>query len=140
MFFFVYTGSNNKNECPIEKHIPIYLIVAGALALIMLPLSALCGACIKCLPNDSSVGGCISCLNGLLFVSLSFFSFAWFIAGNVWVFGNYEPNYVTSDPEYCDETTYKVAFWVIIATYVTSILSCCLSGCFARKATYAELK
>ena len=108
----------------------------------MVPLSAICGACQRCF-SDSGAGGCISCLNGLLFVSLSLFSFIWFIAGNVWVFGNYQPHYNIrlADPhKYCDETTYKLAFWVIIATYVASILSCCLSSCFARKASYDELK
>ncbi|XP_053404083.1 uncharacterized protein LOC123554414 [Mercenaria mercenaria] len=71
-------GANNLNNCSIEKHIPVYILLSA-----FAPL-ALSG-CFACQGNGDLDGffqlvcGCITLL----------FSFAWLICGTVWVYPNY---------------------------------------------------
>ncbi|XP_057312620.1 transmembrane protein 272-like [Hydractinia symbiolongicarpus] len=132
-------GANNIHNCPVQDLIPIYLIVSGITALIMVPISIVCGASTKALPEENALRNCLSWINPFFFGLVSLFSFAWFFCGNVWVFRQYEPSYVPGN-NYCDETTYKFAFWFIIMTYVCTFLSCCCSCCFKRRSTYNQIK
>jgi len=132
-------GARNIDNCPINSLIPVYLIVGGALTLFLVPISAVVGYCIKSVSHETGAGACLHFLLALFFTLLGVFSFAWFICGNVWVFRAHEPSYDPKDhSEYCDELTYKFSFWVIILTYICSMLSCCCSCCFKRKSTYED--
>ena len=47
------------------------------------------------------------------------FPFAWFVAGNVWIYSNYEPNYTDpSSPDFCNKKLYLFAFWVTNSYYI----------------------
>ena len=123
--------------------IPIYLIVAGSIGL----LSTSC-ACAVAYREDredrvvtippqpvSPYWHVIKQLRSLVLLLL----FAWFIAGNVWIYKNYEPNYTDpKSPYFCHKTLYLFAFWVINSYYilfggvfvivcVTYIISCFFS-------------
>ena len=67
-------GAVYLDDCPIEKMIPIYLVVAGVIYLVQNGLNYD--------RNQSTSNNSVMCCNGILFL----FSFAWFIAGNVWIF------------------------------------------------------
>ena len=106
-----------------ENMIPIYLIVAGSIGL----LSTSC-ACAVAYREDreerivtippqpvSLYWHVIKQLRGLVLLLL----FAWFIAGNVWIYKNYEPNYTDpKSPYFCHKTLYLFAFWVINSYYI----------------------
>ena len=86
--------------------IPIYLIVGGSAGL----LSIFC-ACAAEYRGDHL----IKQLCRLVLLPL----FAWFIAGNVWIYKNYEPNYTDPEsPYFCHKTLYLFAFWVITSYYI----------------------
>ncbi|XP_070552900.1 transmembrane protein 272-like isoform X2 [Ptychodera flava] len=126
-------GSIHKDDCRAEPHIPIYLIVSGTFVIVVFFLSACAGDKKRRLVNDDveddggASYGCAKCLSTLI----SLFLLAWFIAGNVWIYGTYEPNYSNDEArDYCHKTLYLFSFWLMNATYILLGLTCCL-GCLA---------
>ena len=90
--------------------IPIYLIVAGVAGLFssLLFFAAFTGSQEDDQQTVNPFGGLIQLL-----------LFAWFIAGNVWIYSNYEPNYTDpSSPDFCNKTLYLFAFWVTNWYYI----------------------
>ncbi|KAG7243440.1 hypothetical protein INR49_011897 [Caranx melampygus] len=126
-------GSVYLNECPRQPYIPIYLIVVGVFGLVLALLS-----CLPCAqqPKDGSSNPLSQvCMtwNSLT----SFFLFCWFIAGNVWIYSVYQPNYDknTPDPDsYCNKTLYLFAFWTTTLVYILLglflLTGCCVLVCF----------
>lgn len=91
--------------------IPIYLIIGGSFGL----FSICCLGDVKytCCGNEKTANPLVA--NGLMQLLL----FAWFIAGNVWIYKNYEPNYADpSSPDFCHKTLYLFAFWVTNSQYI----------------------
>ena len=61
---------------------------------------------------------------------LDCFLFVWFICGNVWIYRNYEPDYVDSyKSDYCHKTLYQFAFWITTSTYILVGVMCCCVCC-----------
>uniref|UniRef100_A0A3B5AGN4 Si:dkey-19b23.12 n=1 Tax=Stegastes partitus TaxID=144197 RepID=A0A3B5AGN4_9TELE len=123
----IAVGAIYLHDCPRKQNIPIYLIVVGVFGLVLAVLS--------CLPwAQDSNDGTSSPLNQLCKTwnsLVSCFLFSWFIAGNVWIYSIYQPNYnktITSVP-YCDKTLYLFAFWSTTVTYIllaVALLVSCL--------------
>uniref|UniRef100_A0A3Q3IGJ1 Uncharacterized protein n=1 Tax=Monopterus albus TaxID=43700 RepID=A0A3Q3IGJ1_MONAL len=120
-------GSVYLNDCPRQPYIPIYLIVVGVFGMVLSVLS-----CLPCAqePTDGTsnpLSRVCATWNSLT----SLFLFCWFIAGNVWIYSIYEPNYiqaVNSTGTYCNKTLYLFAFWTTNLVYIMfgfSILCCC---------------
>ena len=94
------------------------------------------------------MGAFVTLVNGIV----SLFLFAWFIAGNVWVYSNYSK--VQYDltigtslaSTYCDKTTYLFTFWTITVSYIITGLSCiigvmiCCCACVCGFAFFAAKK
>ncbi|XP_063059418.1 transmembrane protein 272-like [Engraulis encrasicolus] len=128
----VVIGSLYLKSCPVQKFIPIYLVVMGAFTLSLTLLS-----CLPCTqePEDGSQTALSSvCTAWNSIVSL--FLFCWFIAGNVWIYSKYQPNYVNPDAsDYCHKTLYLFAFWVTSLVYILIggffVLGCCAMICLA---------
>ncbi|CAF3337310.1 unnamed protein product [Rotaria socialis] len=136
-----------QDKCPAETNIPKYLIVTGACGIVAIALTVAIVISIKCcIKQDSIAGSCISgCVIGLIVLTILLmcvFLFAWFIAGNVWVFG--AQNKIDFDnersPNYCHSILYNFAFWIIILTYIMTVVTCCLSCCRACFGSISTLK
>lgn len=114
-------GAKYKDECPVEDMIPIYLIVAASAGL----FNTCCSSALIYQSGDDKQT--LNPLSGLI----QLFQFAWFIAGNVWIYSIYEPNYTDpSSPYFCNKTLYLFAFWVTNSYYilfgvVLGIVKCC---------------
>ncbi|GAA6216340.1 transmembrane protein 272-like [Lates japonicus] len=96
----VVVGAVYSSDCPRQPLIPVYLIVMGGGIL----LFWCCGKC-----------------NMIFCYVISLFYFCWFIAGNVWIYSIYEPNYNKSSTQvspYCNKTLYLFAFWTTNLTYI----------------------
>lgn len=109
-------GSIFVNDCPLEPRIPVYLVVAGLFGLFQ-HVTALVT---KYLPeekrriSDVQKRWC-TCLDSVL----QTFLFVWFIAGCVWVYGNYEPHYDNPQrPDYCHKTVYLFTFWMFNISFI----------------------
>ena len=122
-------GAKHKDDCPIQKYIPIYLIVLGSFGILRNIIGLYTQIKKRSGENSdeendakkSTCEGIIDC-----------FLLAWFIAGNVWIYSNYEPNY--TDPnssDYCDKTLYLFAFGLTTASYAFVGLVCCCMCCIA---------
>uniref|UniRef100_A0A3B5AEM5 Si:dkey-19b23.12 n=1 Tax=Stegastes partitus TaxID=144197 RepID=A0A3B5AEM5_9TELE len=125
-------GAIYLNDCPRQPFIPIYLIVMGTFSLVV----ALCSGGEKSRDSPSNP----ICMVCNLLVSM--FLFGWFIAGNVWIYSIYEPNYnktITDVVPYCDKTLYLFAFWTTTASYIligfALFLGCCFALCVRCCAT-----
>ncbi|XP_070849732.1 transmembrane protein 272-like [Chaetodon trifascialis] len=123
-------GSVYLHDCPQEDHIPIYLIVVGVFSLALTLLS-----CLPC-ARESKDGNPLSRVCAVWNSFASLFLFCWFIAGNVWIYSIYQPNYnknTTSMEPYCDKTLYLFAFWTTTLTYIflvsALVISCCVLVC-----------
>ncbi|KAL6118539.1 uncharacterized protein ACO6RY_03325 [Pungitius sinensis] len=130
-------GAVHLEDCPLQRYIPIYLIVSGVFGLVLAGLS--CLPCTKS-PDGGTEDGPSTPLSRLCVAwnSLtSLFLFCWFIAGNVWIYSIYEPNYTrnsTNPQPYCDKTLYLFAFWTTTLIYILLGLfllgGCCVLFCF----------
>ncbi|XP_067663176.1 transmembrane protein 272-like [Haliotis asinina] len=124
-------GAIHIDDCPAQKYIAVYLIVAGAFAAAMSVLKLVARMC--CSDSDGNAPLPCSIVNGVIGI----FLFAWFIAGNVWVYGlygKYSPTETTAD-NYCMHDFYLFAFWIITAGYIllgVCILLCCCVACCCR--------
>ncbi|XP_029696696.1 uncharacterized protein isoform X3 [Takifugu rubripes] len=124
-------GAVHLNNCPREPHIPIYLIVSGVFTLALALLSCLpCSRQANDEPTNPLSRVCTA-WNSLT----TLFLFCWFVAGNVWIYSIYEPNYdkTAADP-YCNRTLYLFAFWTTTLVYILLGLffvgGCCVLVCF----------
>lgn len=117
----IVMGAKYKDECPVEDMIPIYLIVAASAGL----FNTCCSSALIYQSGDDKQT--LNPFRGLI----QLFQFAWFIAGNVWIYSIYEPNYTDpSSPYFCNKTLYLFAFWVTNSYYilfgvVLGIVKCC---------------
>uniref|UniRef100_A0A673AGS9 Si:dkey-19b23.12 n=2 Tax=Sphaeramia orbicularis TaxID=375764 RepID=A0A673AGS9_9TELE len=126
-------GAVYLDECPVQTYIPVYLVVLGVFGLMLTLLS-----CLPCAqqPKDgppNPLNRLCTAWNSLT----SFFLFCWFIAGNVWIYSIYQPNYnrnTTHLDSYCHRTLYLFAFWTTTLVYVLLGLflvgGCCVLFCF----------
>ncbi|CAF0770754.1 unnamed protein product [Rotaria sordida] len=134
----VAIGASYRGQCPINPNIPIYLIVTGACGMttIFLVLVIIAGF-IWCVQRNSIAATCtVMCLIFLIasfMILMSLFLFAWFIVGNVWIFGaKKNVQYDSSMDNYCHRTLYEFAFAILIITYVLPVVGCivqCIRGC-----------
>ncbi|KAJ8008327.1 hypothetical protein DPEC_G00103680 [Dallia pectoralis] len=110
------------NDCPQQRYIPIYLVVMGAIGLVLALLSEI--------PRAEDSGSRNPNLLGCIFWNIltSLFLFCWFISGNVWIYSIYQPNYnqtqsnynqsqfnynqTLTEKLYCNRTLYLFAFWI----------------------------
>ncbi|KAF7706339.1 hypothetical protein HF521_019593 [Silurus meridionalis] len=91
-------GAIHYNECPIQPHIPIYLIVIGACGLILLMLAYW----MNTLREGFWKQICILCV-----LCLSVFSIIWLITGSVWIYSINPPNFNSSAVEdFCQKSLY----------------------------------
>lgn len=119
-------GAVYKDDCPAERFIPIYLIVGGVFGIIKNISSLGQRAKNKDDEDKDEKNAKTNPFDGLI----GCFLFAWFIAGNVWVYRTY--NNFSTDPtaaNYCHPTLYYFAFWIITATYIVCGLMCCCICC-----------
>ncbi|XP_041635830.1 transmembrane protein 272-like [Cheilinus undulatus] len=127
-------GAVHLDDCPRQRYIPIYLIVVGVFGLVLTVLS-----CLPCArePKEgppSPLSRVCTIWNSLT----SFFLFCWFIAGNVWIYSIYQPNYkknTTDISSYCNKTLYLFAFWTTTLVYIL-LGGFLIGGCFVLVCFY----
>lgn len=126
----IVIGSVYLNDCKIERMIPVYLVVYGALLL----FRYLWTSCLRCsAKNDSDdirekdVDTFQFCT--VLVVLLDFFLIIWFIIGNVWIYGNFPDvqYHNKGSSSYCHGVLYLFAFWHTTLHYIILglLMLCC---------------
>lgn len=117
-------GARHNNECPIQPMIIIFLIVHGALTIFSGALMTLAVLLAKNIYYHSGkrIARTIFVMVVVIITLLNMFFFAWFIAGNVWVFGartnGVQGSDSTNTSTYCQQDVYRAAFVLIIARYI----------------------
>lgn len=113
-------GAIFLNDCPVEKNIPIFLIVAGITGILLVLLTCLQSWC-----YDEDKESDLSCWRILIFLIMLFWS-GWLFAGSFWVYSNYQPKYSKDTSgerkRYCDQILYLFSFWAINFTYMFFVI------------------
>jgi len=127
-FVPIVIGAIFIKDCPVEPMIPIWLIVNGAMTFIsgILELFVVFKG-----EQHTKIAG----LSRLIHVFLPI----WFIVGCVYVYRNYEPDYIApvggiiagETYEYCHQTVYLTAFWSITIYFILAAVAlfCCCCCC-----------
>lgn len=136
----ILIGAKYKDDCPVEPFIPVYLIVAGSFGMIKTIIVIMQGLLYtgEVFPGRHNEKQSDERPFAWVFLDgcLNLFLFTWFVAGNVWVYSHYKPHF--SPPlhqpyNYCDQTLYMFAFWVITLSYMIvgllCLCTCCLGLC-----------
>ncbi|KAI1898815.1 hypothetical protein AGOR_G00076240 [Albula goreensis] len=112
MVFGAY-GVMHLEDCTQQPYIPIYMGVVGLLVLAaQLPYLSCCERRTEGRPMLQSL---LRAAKVVLFIIL----ICWFIAGSVWIYSIYPPNYDSSGKEaYCAKTLYLFAFWFHNVCYI----------------------
>lgn len=96
------------NDCPQQPNIPNFLLGLALIHLLMIPFVTLPCESDAAQPQEHPKGfkACLGCL-------LCLFAHIWLLAGDIWIFSVYQPNYdpTAADGLYCDKTLYTFAFW-----------------------------
>uniref|UniRef100_UPI0037E72736 transmembrane protein 272-like n=1 Tax=Semicossyphus pulcher TaxID=241346 RepID=UPI0037E72736 len=95
-------------ECPQQPNIPNFLLGLALIQLLLVPFLTLSCEIDAAHPQQQPRGAkaCLLCL-------IVVFTNMWILAGDVWVFSIYQPNYdhTAVDGLYCDKKLYTFAFW-----------------------------
>jgi hypothetical protein len=125
------------NDCPVNKNIPLYMIVSGACGLGILLFLLLSSACTfyrsSTLAKKSThkfMICTIALARGMQGV-IAVFLFIWFFVGNAWVFSVRQRVQTdnSNSTNYCQPGLYWFAFYVLIFTYVYAIFMCFMKFC-----------
>jgi len=117
-------GIQYNGQCPIQPMIATFLIVHGAVLLFDagIGILALLTSRVIYSSYDQVVARRLIFALFLILVLVNLFSFAWYIAGNVWVFGALANGYQGSDSSnlttYCESNLFRAAIGIIISRYV----------------------
>ncbi|XP_078524725.1 transmembrane protein 272-like isoform X2 [Lissotriton helveticus] len=125
----ITVGSVYFHDCPAQYLIPYYLIISGVSSLLLLIPSIL-----PCRTREEP-----SILINVFHSVFGLFLLAFFIAGNVWIYSIYAPNYTdTAAATYCHKGLYLYAFWITTLVYIflglfvigcgMFLCACCLSS------------
>lgn len=120
------------NECPGQYLIPYYLIISGVACLMYLSMT-----CLPCVDEDqvTSVNIANLCAQGVMLL----FLFAFFIAGNVWIYSlTREPWDDPTSLKRCNRVLYLYAFWIITLCHLCFLVLlgtylCLLLGLYILK-------
>ncbi|XP_077518964.1 transmembrane protein 272-like isoform X2 [Amblyomma americanum] len=126
----IVIGTIYINDCPAEKYIPIFLVMGGVFG-VLRTLLDVCGKCRR--PDSSGEAGRNAneeqrAEERTWSTLVNCFLFAWYVAGCVWVYRAYPPDYTNSEsPEFCDRTLYLFAFGLVTAGLLSlGLLAACL--------------
>lgn len=122
----IILGAIYKDQCPVQRLIPIYLIVSGSCYLV----KNLIDLCIRYKSSDEEEQHGHTPMNSFSRL-LGCFLFGFFIAGNVWIYSNYPPSSDETSSMYCHPVVYYFAFWITTLVYIFCALSCLCICCTA---------
>jgi len=124
-FTYDFLGVENISECPSQPWVPIYLIVQGVLALVLLSLILACF--ISC--NDGDKPTCWFNVM-IVFISVAAVALvAWQFLGGYWVFGVYEK--LQQDGS-CNNSCYMLAFVLLVVSVICYGMSLLIGMCVAK--------
>lgn len=116
-------GIRYNNQCPIQQMIGPFLITHGAVTVLFafMIILAMIDARVVYVRGDKRKARLAMFIIFFIIVLLNIFFFAWFIAGNVWVFGAKTNGVQGTDSTlstYCQPDLYRAAFVLIIVRYI----------------------
>ncbi|XP_064489765.1 transmembrane protein 272-like isoform X2 [Ornithodoros turicata] len=112
----IVIGALHLNDCPVQRFIPIFLVTGGSIGIVNVILGGY-KRHRSSRDDESSSSTGLTCCSYII----QCFLLGWFIAGCVWVYGSYLPNFDDpANPKYCDKTLYYFAFSTLTAWLVIS--------------------
>ena len=134
----IIVGRHYKDNCPVNWHIPLYLVVAGVVGLVahlLRVVKSIVEQGIKAsVPHSArnavfTLKTCSECGFGMINFSVELFLNVSFIAGCVWIFSVWRHVQYTNEEEstYCDPILYRFAYWFLLfpSLYLLSLVCVC---------------
>jgi hypothetical protein len=125
-------GIEYLGQCTIQPMINIYMIVHASVALFIILLALIGVIIVRCIyphlekENHKMIARRLILIVVILTLIVFLFSFAWLVAGSVWIFGAKSNGVQGSDPmtttTYCQSNLYRVAFTLIIINYIVHVI------------------
>ncbi|UJR12214.1 hypothetical protein I4U23_016391 [Adineta vaga] len=115
------------DQCPIQPMINIYMIVHASVHLLIILLALIGVVNTRCnfprgLEEDKSIGVVILVIILVSTFVLFLFSFAWLIAGSIWVFSakvnGVQGDVPSATNTYCQSELFRAAFVLLIVNYI----------------------
>ncbi|KAK6733910.1 hypothetical protein RB195_017586 [Necator americanus] len=122
--FEIFIGLVNMNDCPVNKKIPIWLVVSGGTSCLRYIVATILSVKINKM-------GTLYAFRATWEAAFSVFWLVWLILGSYWTYSVY--NKVVHDigtNNYCDQLTYIFTFIRITASYVMIVLWICCFCCW----------
>ncbi|XP_076057398.1 transmembrane protein 272-like [Oratosquilla oratoria] len=134
-------GVQYLDDCPLEPHIPIYLLVGGCfgtLKLLMLTCQQVRSRRYERIDDAFAEDGLEEIFSSTSYratdVALTIFLFLWFGMGNYWVYSIYLPNFESTlynPDDWCSKPLYLFALAQIFFVYALGSLTFLLVFCLA---------
>ncbi|CAF1051073.1 unnamed protein product [Rotaria sp. Silwood1] len=128
-------GGLNFSSCPIEKRIPIYLVVVSTINLVMIILTVI-GCYLHLKKKDDNLWGFFAItISAIIIIILQIFCFIWLVLGTVWTYSILnEVQYTQGNTQtYCQASLYRYTLISIILQYIIPIVLCCSKNIPARR-------
>lgn len=143
-FFFIFTGVKYLNDCPIQKKVPVYLLVGGCFGMLKVIGTIWRNIQNRRYDNVDSFydahegdGAFATKTYRIMDMLISTFLFAWLIAGTYWVFTIWQPHFhqLLHEPSnWCDKNVYMFAVYQIIGCYAFLVFllvtMCVMASCY----------
>ena len=122
----LYSGSQHLNECPIEPFIPLFLIIFGAVSIVLIVIEIYNQSQKRVQGDKYKRGQGKTIVEGVLCIIL----LVWFLAGIIWVYLTYPvDNMDTSSDLYCDKKVYLFAVGLLVAGMIFACLILVYCSC-----------
>jgi len=135
--YLLVVGAVNINNCPAERLIPIYLIVAAVFSILRAILNwyyTWCHPKIKNRQALNAVDATDQTPKPSPFSNIiNLFLLIWLVCGAIWVFRTHPQMEHADQPYYCDRLTYWTAYIYVIVCLalmaLSLIIGCCMCSC-----------
>jgi hypothetical protein len=121
---FLITMGIQYQDSQCNEDIALWLLITGIVSVVYVALGLCIGGLVG---SESETMQAVTGFSALVLCLNSLFGLAWFIVGNVWVFGT-DSCTGPLDTNCCDSTLYDIGFYYLIASYGIFGLFCCI-GC-----------
>ncbi|CAF0809927.1 unnamed protein product [Adineta ricciae] len=132
-------GIRYLGQCPIQPMIAYFLTVHGAIMLFEVLIGILAYIISRVIYNqyDQVIARRLILIVIGLLILINLFCFAWFVAGNVWVFGSLANGKQSDDSTnlntYCQSDLFRAALGIIISRYVLTGVIIIIAICINRR-------
>jgi hypothetical protein len=120
-------GTSNISACPVERLVPIYLVVSGTINLTSILFTIVAYTVHIKAKDENIIGFFYVTFSSIMIIIFQLVNFIWLLLGTVWVFSVFnEVQYTNMNATtYCQVNLYQYTEVSIILQYIVPLFICC---------------